>query len=119
MKKRILASLLALCIMGGMLPTASLAAEPGITTLTTEQKLNKDDGEPANRAHSTPANAGAEKNSSEPVLAGAGEEETPTSGTCGENLTWALDLETGTLTISGEGEMENFKIGRASCRERV
>ena len=114
MKKRILASLLALCIMGGMLPTASLAAEPGITTLTTEQKLNKDDGEPANRAHSTPANAGAEKNSSEPVLAGAGEEETPTSGTCGENLTWALDLETGTLTISGEGEMENFSYANFS-----
>ncbi len=30
-----------------------------------------------------------------------------TSGTCGENLTWALDAE-GTLTISGKGEMENY-----------
>ncbi len=29
----------------------------------------------------------------------------PTSGTCGENLTWTLDGE-GTLTISGTGEME-------------
>lgn len=27
MKKRILASLLALCLMGGMLPTAALASE--------------------------------------------------------------------------------------------
>ena len=31
----------------------------------------------------------------------------PTSGTCGENLTWTLDGE-GTLRISGTGEMEEF-----------
>lgn len=30
------------------------------------------------------------------------------SGTCGENLTWALDDE-GTLTISGEGAMEDYE----------
>lgn len=35
-------------------------------------------------------------------------ENIPTSGTCGENLTWNLDLETGTLTISGTGEMEDY-----------
>ena len=29
-------------------------------------------------------------------------------GTCGENLTWTLD-DAGVLTISGEGEMPNFK----------
>ena len=32
----------------------------------------------------------------------------PTSGTCGANLTWALDT-TGTLTISGTGEMEEYE----------
>ena len=32
----------------------------------------------------------------------------PTSGTCGENLTWTLDT-TGTLTISGTGAMEEYK----------
>jgi hypothetical protein len=32
---------------------------------------------------------------------------TVASGTCGENLTWVLDSE-GTLTISGEGEMDNY-----------
>ena len=32
------------------------------------------------------------------------EETTPTSGTCGENLTWELS-EDGTLTISGTGDM--------------
>ena len=31
----------------------------------------------------------------------------PTSGECGENLTWAL--ENGTLTISGSGDMYNFE----------
>ena len=35
------------------------------------------------------------------------EETTPTSGTCGENLTWELS-EDGTLTISGTGKMENY-----------
>ena len=35
------------------------------------------------------------------------EEQKPTSGTCGEHLTWSLS-EDGTLTISGTGEMENY-----------
>ena len=30
------------------------------------------------------------------------------SGTCGENLTWNFDQSTGTLTISGEGAMEDY-----------
>ncbi len=34
-------------------------------------------------------------------------EETVASGTCGDNLTWVLD-DTGTLTISGTGEMEDY-----------
>lgn len=29
-----------------------------------------------------------------------------TSGTCGENVTWQMDLSTGVLTISGQGEMD-------------
>ena len=35
-------------------------------------------------------------------------EETPTSGTCGENLTWNFDEATGTLTIEGSGRMEDY-----------
>ncbi len=31
-----------------------------------------------------------------------------TSGTCGANLTWTFDDSTGTLTISGTGEMDSF-----------
>ncbi len=30
------------------------------------------------------------------------------SGSCGENAVWAFDSESGTLTISGTGEMENY-----------
>lgn len=30
------------------------------------------------------------------------------SGTCGDNLTWTLDTETGELVISGEGEMWDY-----------
>ncbi len=38
-----------------------------------------------------------------------GEDEKPKSGTCGENLTWSFDEATGTLTISGTGEMTNWE----------
>jgi len=32
----------------------------------------------------------------------------PTSGSCGENLTWSLNTETGELTISGTGAMNDY-----------
>ncbi|MCD8358187.1 MAG: leucine-rich repeat domain-containing protein [Oscillospiraceae bacterium] len=31
-----------------------------------------------------------------------------TSGTCGENVTWSLNTDTGVLTISGSGDMKNY-----------
>lgn len=98
MKKRILASLLTLCIMGGMLPTVSLAAELDATQPATTQQLEEE----TTRA---PAGAGMEGNFLTTESVNTDEEEPPTSGTCGENLNWDLDLETGTLTISGIGEM--------------
>ena len=33
------------------------------------------------------------------------------SGTCGKNLTWNLNAETGVLTISGTGAMDNYYYG--------
>ncbi len=38
------------------------------------------------------------------------EETTATSGTCGENLTWKFDESTGTLTVSGEGRMDDHPM---------
>lgn len=35
-------------------------------------------------------------------------EEAPTSGTCGENLTWTFDESTGELVITGTGDMTNW-----------
>ncbi|MBE6804493.1 MAG: leucine-rich repeat domain-containing protein [Ruminococcaceae bacterium] len=40
-----------------------------------------------------------------PITASA---ETPTSGKCGDNLTWEFDESTNTLTISGIGEMYRY-----------
>lgn len=42
------------------------------------------------------------------IKAFATDDEAPTNGTCGESLTWNFDKETGTLTISGEGEMYDY-----------
>ena len=42
-----------------------------------------------------------------PITAGA---ETPTSGICGDNLTWEFDETKGTLTISGTGDMYYYDV---------
>ena len=41
-----------------------------------------------------------------PITASAAPD--PYSGTCGDNLTWSFDETTGTLTISGEGGMDDY-----------
>ena len=37
-----------------------------------------------------------------------------TSGTCGDNVTWVLD-ESGTLTISGTGDMWDYSFDSPFC----
>lgn len=41
-----------------------------------------------------------------PVFA---DDEDSVSGTCGDNLTWTVDFTTGTLTISGTGDMYDYE----------
>lgn len=41
-------------------------------------------------------------------------QEIPTSGKCGDNLTWRLDRSKGVLTISGTGDMWNWGNGSAA-----
>ena len=36
------------------------------------------------------------------------------SGTCGDNLTWVLDTDTGVLTISGSGDMKDYSLSQAA-----
>lgn len=43
-----------------------------------------------------------------PVVAAETPEASPTSGQCGDNLTWTYDQETQTLTISGTGDMWDY-----------
>ena len=54
------------------------------------------------------------------------EELAPTSGSCGENVNWYLDTETGILTISGTGAMSDYEsysaqpwVGRRSQIRKV
>ena len=50
-----------------------------------------------------------------PTVALAAENETPTSGRCGENVTWSYDADTQTLTISGSGATYDYgsKVAKA------
>ena len=43
----------------------------------------------------------------------------PTSGTCGENALWDLDEETGTLTISGTGRVDQHPWSNAAAQIRT
>ena len=89
MKKRVLAMVMTLAMALSLLPVPVGAAEtdPG----TGEEVFQE-----------TPASAESSARASGNIIA---------SGTCGaegDNVTWELD-DSGTLTISGEGEMENFR----------
>lgn len=76
--RKILALIMALCLLIGHLPATAWAAEE-----ETEATAPAETTEPTETTEATEAVA---------------------SGTCGENLTWTLD-ETGLLTVSGTGEM--------------
>ena len=107
MRKKLLSTMLALCMMLTTLPM-SVSATKGIpetvesTTITSETKgLETQEDAPLDDLPTTIAEPTVE--TAPTPLA----DDAPTSGTCGENLTWTL--ENGILTISGSGPMTDFK----------
>ena len=86
MNRKLLAMLLCLVLLAGLFP-AALAEEP-------EGTIAPVTGEESARI--------------EPALDPAAEGDAPTSGSCGENLTWSLDAD-GTLTVSGTGPMMDYE----------
>ena len=90
MKKRMLATLLALYMALTMLPSEVLAVNSENTIVPDETSDSEQDTFV----------------DTEELVELVDE---PTSGTCGENLTWTLDSN-GILTISGSGEMSDYEV---------
>lgn len=54
-----------------------------------------------------------------PVSAFAEENSTVTSGSCGENTTWQFDSATGTLTITGNGDMDDYLLEERPWEDHI
>ena len=78
MKRKILSLVLCGCLVAGMFPAVALAEDSQGTSTAT------------------------------PVVTAETTRETPTSGQCGDNLTWNYDEASKTLTISGTGDMWDY-----------
>ena len=91
MKRKILAVVLAILMaFGTSVPTAFAAGDSTVSV---------SDFEETEISHA--------EDESEPLVDAGNYLGTTASGTCGDNLTWTLD-DSGTLTISGSGEMYNY-----------
>ena len=101
--RRFFCTLLAALMCLSLLPLSALA-EDEVVDVTQDAQIV--DVFPAPDEEQPPeeiAEAGMEEDDSAPVTDGE-----TYSGTCGENLTWTLDTDTGVLTISGTGAMTNY-----------
>ncbi len=101
-KNRILALLLVCCMMITLMPEIALASVDQITV------------KPVGEVESVAELAAdtSEDSEEEPVSGNAvllSSSSAASSGTCGENLTWTFDEETGVLTISGTGDMDDYE----------
>ena len=114
--KRVLAMLLTVAALLSMLPMAALAAEAEAAPEEAVAAETPDEPESETPAASEAPDEPESEMPAPPEEAASAdtgsEEEAPTavepaSGACGEHLTWMLD-ESGTLTISGTGDMYNF-----------
>lgn len=106
--KRWIALMLALAMCLSVLPANVLATELGSEAETTEVAAPEDSSE-ATEAEE-PQAAETEEPDEAPVEDISPSTMAATSGKCGKNVTWKLDSK-GTLTISGKGEMWNYKYG--------
>ena len=96
--KRTISALLALVMVVTMLPVSALATETEIVEAGIPDGPVPSETEAVETAPETTAPEVFVEETAESVEADA-----PTSGTCGENVTWRFDEATGELTISGEG----------------
>ena len=114
-KKRILALLLTLTLLLGMVPVTALAAEgedvkAELSVEPIPEGLFEEEpvpGEPAPE-ELVPTEPAPEEQGELPLSELTLEGSAPTSGDCGDSLSWTLDEETGTLTITGTGAMWDY-----------
>ena len=100
--------MLALAMCLSVLPANVLATELGSETEAAESVAPEDTSEVVEVEE--PQATETEEPDEEPVEDVSPSTMAATSGKCGKNLTWKLDSK-GTLTISGKGEMWNYKYG--------
>lgn len=127
MFKRILACLMVLLTLVSYLPPRASAEETQPQEKTTEVSATQPSEpetvptEPTAAAEETTApteETSPDETSSDETLpeealvdtyALPGDDDAVASGKCGENLTWSIDVEGGTLTISGTGAMRDYE----------
>lgn len=116
MKKRLLPTILALCMMTMMLPISVLATEemPEADGQAIESSEVEDSGEDTSVSEDSTEDTTEDQTlpaeTSEPASLA---DDKPVSGTCGENVTWTLNGD-GLLTISGIGAITDFKFYNGS-----
>lgn len=121
MKKRLLSTLLALCLALGMLPAQGWAEEmdgselvPSVGVEAVEPaESGLPEGESVDEAEENAPGISAEADTAERLTEGTSAQlnEWATSGNCGDkgnNVRWNLDVSSKTLTISGSGRMEDY-----------
>ena len=109
MKKKIIVSILAVSLVFSNSSVITLAQDFEEIPSSVENELISDDFSDEIQDLEEDETQTLEQDDFVPAIEEASEtEEKVTSGTCGDSLVWEIDEE-GTLTISGEGEMEGFE----------